>query len=224
MPNHTSIEYAKFVITKLLCLGEIASVSELLKFGKPETDGDRKRLDKAVMQAIWDIRNASVDSNLGKLLNRDYEYLHKTKTYLDSRKHPPFDFDGLVWNTKVRGQSEGCSSPVIGMFYSNAFDHAITYHITRGWGLSEEFVHRTTGNGWSYNNGRKGTDPSIWLSSIEALSSKVLTDNPVISAKDIPEDVVATWGQDESIASRTGDRIRLRAIGLLDQAMAAEGK
>lgn len=205
----SSIEYAKFVINNIPCLKDIDSVQALLEIKDPGNDEALiQERDQTVMQAIWDIRSSKLEG-IRKLLSCRYELLPKTRAYLEwfgsnpDTRDAPFDYDGLKWNDTY-----------LNMWYYNAFDHAITYHITRGWGLSaafDSYQHK----GWNYSEDYsfRPVDCSVWLATVEALSLQ-----QAIPADGIPDDVVAEWGRSESI-STIKKNVNNAAKDLLDQAI-----
>lgn len=227
MAQHTSIQYARFIIDSIPCIRELPAIQHLCRTVDKDTPTEER--DKAVMRAIWAIRSARPENGksqeaLRRLLSDNYELLPKTKAFLTwykknryeqklSKWETPFSDDGLKWG-------DTCCD----MWYSNAFDHAMTYHITRGWGLSSNFVNLPNHNGWNYSKSYSGydVDCSVWLAVVEALSIKELAPDaaePTIDADAIQNDFVVKWGRDSNIEGSVEKRIRLHAIGLLDTVM-----
>lgn len=191
MAGHTSYEYASFILKSIPDLFRIESVKRLFDITEdPGDDPDKTAArDKAVMEAIWDIRDSVSEKDGTKsLIEAKYDDMEQTDGYIKGKKGKlPFNVDGIVWNTLL--EEKGIEPPSAsrgGMKYANAFDHALTYFITRGWGLSRKYITPSLArslakdkNGWEFNCVINPQDFSIWLSVVEALHNEdVIPDKP----------------------------------------------
>lgn len=226
MKESKSNLYARFFINNIPWLKSIPEVESLLHINGPSAEQSKTDdRDNAVMKAIRAIRNDEPESPCpGELLRGHYAQLPRTIAYIEWYERnfsgSPFPKgDGIIWGNAPHGKK-----------YLNALDHAITYYITRGWGLSGAYsVDKTV---YGYNNENPchpDKDASIWLATVEALSLQ-----QVIPAGNIPDDVVAEWGEDKLteqeaaklLQARRFDikkHIRDKAINLLDEAVKETG-
>ena len=159
-------KYVRYVIGRIPGLAELAPLQELLKLQQSCSPSAR---DTTVLRAIWAMRNnLAQSSELSWLVSSAYERMPRTAAYLASRSTPPFDYDGIIW-TEAYPMPDIEASLTKGCRYLNAFDHAMTALIVRGWGLSGSCA--CDGTGWKPDASIATLwDASITLSLFEALS------------------------------------------------------
>lgn len=169
--RYSTREQAVFIFNAIPAIRCLDSVKALMDITEcPANDDEVAKRDAAVMSAIWDIRYGNSDNDeLVELLSNEYAGPPATKAYLHDRGLTPFSDDGIAWSLSARmGDDERCASVHSPLFYSNAFAHAITYFITRGWGLSATHV-QSGRRGWEFEQSHNAYDCSILIAVLDVL-------------------------------------------------------
>lgn len=158
-------KYVCHVIGRIPGLARLAPIQELLKLQQSCSPSVH---DATALRAIWTMRSyLAQSSELSWLVSSAYERMPRTAAYLAGRSTPPFEYDGIVW-TEAYPMPGIDFDPKKGCRYLNAFDHAMTALIVRGWGLSGSCV--CNGAGWKPDTDIATLwDASITLSLFEAL-------------------------------------------------------